>query len=140
MYLGRYFLGQVVNVFVWTVDSNGTPTLPENPPYIDFRSDSALVQQVQMPIQDRYVVTGFFVYPLRLGSSYSAGRYTATHFYRVTGANNFHGLGVDYFEVVAGGDSDGAIVTQAYWQRPEATYLIQQTESGNVNLKRNPSV
>ena len=99
-----------------------------------------MVTQVQAPILDRYVATGLFVYPLRLNSSYTTGRYSATHFYRVTGANNYHGLDVDYFEIVAGGDSDGSIVTQAYWERPEASYLIQQTESGNINLKRNPAI
>ena len=140
MYLGRYFLGQTVHITVRTVDTNGTPTAPENPPYIDFRSDSALAVQVQVPILDRYVVTGLFVYPLRFKSSFSTGRYSATHFYRVTGGNAYNGMEVDYFEIVAGGDSDGAIVTQDYWQRPEASYLIQQTESGNINLKRNPAI
>lgn len=140
MYLGRYFLGQTVHIVVQTRDVNGTPTVSENPPYIDFRSDSGQVLQVQMPVHDRYSVTGLFVYPLRLNSSFSAGRYSATAFYRVTGGNNYHGIEIDYFEIVAGGDADGAIITQHYWARPEAKYIIQQTESGNTNLKRNPSV
>ena len=140
MYLGRYFLGQTVHITIRTIDVNGTPTLPDNPPYIDLRSDSALVTQVQAPILDRYVATGLFVYPLRLNSSYTTGRYSATHHYYVSGGNAYHGLDVDYFEVVAGGDSDGVIVTQHYWQRPEAVYLIQQTESSNINLKRNPAI
>jgi len=139
-YLGRYFQGETVHITVQAVDVNGTPTLPQNPPYIDLRSDTALVQQVQAPIIDRYVTTALFVYPLRLNASYPAGRYSATHFYRVTGANAYNGMEVDYFEVVAGGDSDGSIITQHYWSRPEAVYLIQQTESGNVNLKRNPAI
>ena len=140
MYLGRYFLGQTINITIRTVDVNGTPTVPENPPYIDFRSDSALAVQVQVPILDRYVVTGLFVYPLRLNSSFAVGRYSATSFYRVTGVNNYHGMDVDYFEIISGGDSDGAIATQHYWERPESVYLIQQTESGGINLRRNPAI
>ena len=140
MYLGRYFLGQTVHVVIRTTDVNGAPTLPANPPYIDFRSDSAFVRQVQVPILDRYVSTGTFVYPLRLDSSFTTGRYSATQFWRVTGGNAYNGLDVDYFEVVAGGDSDGSILTQFYWQRPEASYLIQQPESGSLTLRRNPSV
>lgn len=140
MYLGRYLLGQTVHITVQSVDVNGTPAAPENPPYLEIRSDSGLIGTVQAPVIDRYVATGVFVYPLRLNSSYSTGRYSATHYYRVTGGNAYNGLDVDYFEIVAGGDADGSIVTQAYWQRPEATYLIQQTEAGNFNLKRNPSI
>lgn len=137
MYLGRYFQGQVLPVTVQCTTSDGTPAVPDNPPYIDFRSDSGQVLQVQMPVIDRYTVTGLFSYPLRLNASFPAGRYSATVFYRASG---YHGLEVHPFEVVAGGDADGAIVAQAFWQRPEATYLIQQTEADNILLKRNPAV
>ena len=137
MYLGRYFQGQVVPIYIRTVNADGTPTAPDNPPYIDFRDDSGQVLQVQAPIVDRYTVTGLFIYPLFLTSSFPAGRYTATHFYL---ASTYNGLDSDVFEVVAGGDPDGAIITQAYWQRPEAVFLIQQTEADNILLRRNPSV
>ena len=137
MYLGRYFQGQTLNVTVRTLDENDTPGTPDNPPYIDLRDDSGLVRQVQAPIVDRYTVTGLFVYPLFLDSSFPAGRYSATHFYRV---GTHSTLDVDYFEVIAGGDPEGAIVSQHYWQRPEATYLVQETEGESLLLRRNPAI
>ena len=137
MYLGRYFQGQVVPILVRTIDGSGTPSLSDNPPFIDLRRDGALIRQVQAPILDRYVSTGTFVYPLRLDASFTAGRYTATHFYR---AGAYYGLDSDVFEIVAGGDSDGSIITQFYWKRPEAIYLVQQTEAENILLRRNPMV
>ena len=137
MYLGRYFQGQVVPFLVQTRNLAGTPTLSDNPPFIDFHGDAGKISQVQMPILDRYVVTGLFLYPLFLNASFPAGRYRATYFYKTS---DYHGLSTDVFEVVAGGDADGSIITQAYWQRPEATYLVQQTEADNILLRRNPSV
>ena len=138
MYLGRYFQGQIVAIVVRTVNNDGTPAAPDNPPYIDLRDDDGQIRQVQAPIVDRYVVTGLFIYPLRLDASFPAGRYTATAFYRVSGAANYHGIDSDVFEVVSGGDPDGAIVTQHYWSRPEAVFLVQQTEAENLLLRRNP--
>lgn len=137
MYLGRYFQGQVVPILVQTRNLAGTPTLSDNPPFIDFHGASGKISQVQMPILDRYVVTGLFLYHLFLNSSFPAGRYRATHFYKTS---DYHGVDTDVFEVVAGGDADGSIVTQHYWQRPEATYLIQQTEADSILLRRNPAV
>ena len=137
MFLGRFFQGQLVPIVVRTIDSNDAPAVPDNPPYIDLRSDSTLIRQVQAPIVDRYVATGIFIYPLFLDSGFPAGRYTATHFYAV---GSYTGLDVDYFEVVSGGDPEGAIISEHYWQRPEATYLIQETEAESLLLRRNPSV
>ena len=137
MYLGRYIQGQVVPILVQTRNLAGTAILPDNPPYIDFHGDAGKIEQVQMPIQDRYVVTGLFVYPLFLDGTYPAGRYRATHFYKTS---DYNGLDTDVFEVAAGGDADESIITQAYWQRPEATYIVQQTEADNILLRRNPAV
>lgn len=137
MYLGRYFQGQVVPILVQTRNLAGAPTLPDNPPYLDFHGAAGKIEQFQMPILDRYVVTGLFLYPLFLDSTYPEGRYRATYFYKTS---DYHGVGIYVFEVVAGGDADGSIVTQAYWQRPEASYLVQQTEADAILLRRNPSV
>jgi len=137
VYLGRYFQGDILPVTVQCTNAAGTPTVPDNPPAIDFRGSSGQILQAQMPVLDRYSVTGLFSYPLRVNASFPAGRYSATVFYK---AGTHNGLDVHDFEVVSGGDSDGAIVTQYYWQRPEATYLVQQTEAENILLKRNPSV
>lgn len=111
--------------------------MPNNPPVIDIRGSGGLIRQVQAPGLDRYQVTGLFSYPLRLDASFPAGSYSATYFFV---AGSFNGLEEDTFEVVAGGNSDGAIVTHHYWARPEATYLVQQTESESILLKRNPSI
>lgn len=137
MYLGRYYVGEIVPLSYQTVNSSGSPTLPDNPPVIDIRSSVGLVRQVKSPILDRYNATGLFLFPLRLDSAFSAGTYSAIYY---ATAGGFQNLDFDTFQIVAGGDSEGCILTHYYWQRPEATFLIQQTEAENLLLRRNPSV
>jgi len=137
MYLGRFFTGEILPLVFQCADANGTPTVPSNAPYIDLRGSGGQITQVQMPVLDKPNTTGLFMYPLLLNSSFTTGRYSATYF---ANAGGYPNLEVDAFEVVAGGDSEGAVITQAFWSRPEASYLVQQTEAGSVLLKRGPTV
>jgi hypothetical protein len=122
---------------VQCADGSGTPTVPDDPPWVVIRSGSGVVQRASAPVLDRYLVTALFALPLRLSSSYSPGRYTATYFYK---AGSYYGIEVDYFEVAAGGDAEGEVLSQYFLSLPQTEYLVQQSGAGNTLLRRGPAL
>ncbi len=138
-YLGRYQLGATVALYRPCQDAARVLTLPDSPPQAKVFSGTTLVEAHLMPIEDRYVVTGLFRLPLFLGRLYSAGFYQVVYYYQ-TGAGAANGVESDNFEVVGGGDVKGAVISTYFYSRPEATYIVQGTESGMILKGRNPTV
>lgn len=92
-----------------------------------------------MPIEDRYVLTGWFRSTLFLGRLYATGFYTVVYYYTTNGVT-VQGLDTDNFEVVGGGDARGAVIGTYFYDRPEARYIVQGLESGSIIKGRNPTV
>lgn len=137
MYLGRFQLGATVPLYLECTDGGTAPTLPDSPPQYKAFLNTTVVEQHLMPIQDRYVVTGLFRSTLFLGRLYSVGMYSVVYYYSISGVAYMQ---TDNFEVVAGGDSAGAVVSTYFFARPEANYIVQSTEQSVVKRGRNPTV
>lgn len=137
MYLGRHQLGSRISLAIQCVNASGVPSLPDNPPLSRVFSTSALIQSKEMPIVDRYVVTGYFVLPLFLGTAFSAGHYTVEYLYRV---GSDYGVAEDSFEVIAGGNVAGQVMNMYFYHRPHADFIVSGMDTGIIFPGRNPTV
>lgn len=137
-YLGRYQLGVEVPLSVRTTNSAGSAALPAACPSIDVYSDSAkVVSGKQIPISDRYGVTALFRHGLFLSQLYTAGRYEVAYRWVI---GSYEGGQVDTFEVLAGGDGDGSVISMYHLRKPQASWIVQQRDSGKIMKGRNPRV
>lgn len=136
-YRGRYRLGDHVPLFMLTHDANGTPTAPSDPPLAVVWKGNTKLTTFRMPITERYVQTGTFAHFIRLGEDYAVGPYSVIYHYT---AGSYVGLDQDDFEIVEGGDPDGAVIALHFLQRPQAGYLVAQFDSGRLWAGRNPRV
>ena len=137
MFISRFQLGSWLFATVRTVDAASTPVVPTNPPTIKVWSSSAVVLTAEMPVVDRYSLTGLFTYPVFLGSAYAAGQYTITYHW-VTGS--YIGFADDNFEILPGGNSGGQNLSSYFFSRPHADFIVSQLETGVLVAGRNPRV
>lgn len=135
-YLGRFQLGATVPLYL-QCRATTTPALPDNPPQYKTFSGTTVVEAHQMPIEDRYVVTAMFRSTLFLGRLYNTGMYQVVYYYAISGTSYATS---DNFEIVAGGDVRGAAISTYFYDRPEARYIVQGLESGQIIKGRNPTV
>jgi hypothetical protein len=138
-YLGRFQLGATVPLYLGGRSATGALTLPDAPPQAKIFTGTTFVESKLMPIEDRYVLTGWFRATLFLGRLYSTGFYTVVYYYS-TGGQTALGLESDNFEIVPGGDARGAVIGTYFYDRPEARYIVQGLESGSIIKGRNPTV
>lgn len=102
-----------------------------------YNSAGTLKATVNIPIKDRHKETSFFQDSHLLdATNYSVGRYNIV--YQVTGAGTVFQTS-ECFDVVAGGDGDGQVISMANVQRPEGQHVLYETESGDLNAGRKPS-
>jgi len=137
-YLGRYQLGQELVVSLACLDADGVATLPDRPPRMKIWSSSAKVVNKDIPIMDRYGTTGYFSFRQFLGSDFAAGWYTVILLYTLASGTHV-GVQAGSFEVVAGGHSDGNIISMCYYTRPHADFCVTHLDSGKIQQRRNPS-
>lgn len=138
MYLGRYQLGQSVPLRVLCRSSSQPPVDPANAPQYRVVSSSGVVATGQMPLLDPDQTGQLFQYLLFLNSTYSTGYYSVSYVYD---AGNFEEVDLgDTFEVIPNGNVAGAVNSLAWYERPEAKFLIGRTDSGILYSGRNPSV
>lgn len=135
MFLGRKQLGQTLVLVLPCVDADGTPTMPTENPFLKVWNASGLVLATNMALVDEVVQPGMFDFPLFLSSLFSAGWHTLDMFFQV---GSYFGVKSHTFEVVTGGSGNGAITGMHFYQRPHASFLVQQTESGQLIQGRNP--
>lgn len=139
-FIGRYKLGDAVPLYVKTVDTNGVATLPDDCPTVKvWNSSGTLILNQKMPIIERFTQTGNFCYPLFLGVLWATGTYTAVYYW-TTGSQTFNGLDCDTFEIVDGGNKDGNVIAMYFFDRPQAKYVVYETDSGVLIQGRNPTV
>jgi hypothetical protein len=136
MWLGRYQVGHTIVLFLQCTDANETPAAPTDAPQVKlWDPDGALVLAAKMPIFPQ--VTGLFYYNLFLTDAYEEGNWNVTFDYSVS---TYHGFQSDNFEMLPGGHLDGHVVGMYHYRRPQADFLVHQTEAGNIRKGQNPRV
>lgn len=140
MYRGRWQLGDTIPLGVLTKNSSGSPTLPTGTiaaPIMSVMSDASLIKRLYMPIQDKFGVTAYFLYPLLLDGNFSAGHYRVAYQWMIGAVA---GGEQDDFEVVAGGHASGSGIAMAFYNRLGSNWVIMQLEDGTILQRRNPRV
>lgn len=137
--LGRFQLGEFVPITLGSVAGNNVPSWPTACPTIktfietDFTS---AIETLRPMARDLLRVTGMFYYPIRLSSSYTAGKvYLVTKSWAISGSTYVE---TEQFRVVAGGDADGGAIGAAALRRPEALAVVYALDSGKIKSARNP--
>lgn len=133
MDLGRFQPGQVVTLGVSTVDGSANPAWPDAAPVATIRDSSSNVIWSGKISLDGGAY--HFSLPVFVGISYSVGTYQVTYAWAVNGTAV---ASSDSFDVIAGGDIGGSVVSMYAYVRPEATYVVAQLSSGNLVQGRNP--
>lgn len=137
MYLGRFRLGETVRVPV--LGDRATASYDVNTPPVCtiYDGSGAKVLHALMPPADPYgAAKRLFALLVRLGSAFAAGRYRVA--FNFTTADETTGLKVAHFDVVPGGNAAGNVIAMAYYQRPQATWLVLRTDADTRVLARNP--
>ncbi len=74
---------------------------------------------------------------LLLTAEFAPGRYEIYYRYR---ASTYSNVVTDVFEIAAGGDTAGSVVSMVGYKRPHATYVVHQLDSGRIRKGKNPRV
>lgn len=143
-YLGQFQQGDVVplRMLSATAPPSPTPAWPaERGTFRIYKPDGTRIYNWSPNVVDHYR-TGFIGVNLRLGSAYTTtGLYTAYMALEVnTTAKGPVTVAVWTFRIVAGGNPDGHVHSLAYWNRPEAQYIVGANEEGEVFQGQNPEV
>jgi hypothetical protein len=129
-YLGRMRQGSLCHFAVFT----GPVGLLDSEPVASFYADDGtLAAQVPATRLDGVA----FRVQTRIDERFGVGRFRLEVRWSVRGQEYAE---LDYLEVVAGGDAAGTVIALDCRDRPEATYLLAQTDSGLVFQGRNPRV
>lgn len=134
MDLGRYQVGQVVIPAVETFDRSGGPAEPEAAPTATIAGPGGFVRGPFKLAMDGGPMR--FALPILLGLEFGLGIYQVSYQYRADGYDI--ATPTDTFEVIAGGDVGGRVISMTAYGRPEAQYVVAQLASGRVVQGRNP--
>lgn len=129
-YRGRVQNGDYVPLAVQCTDANGVPTPPDYVPRARiFGPDGAPILDVFMPPLDRYAAPGLFGGRLAIGITFTPleGNYRIVYTWSI---GTFTGMTEDTFQIVGGGNRFGHILSMYYYLRPNADFLIYQTDNG----------
>lgn len=134
---GRFQTGDSIGLVVGTVDGGDRPVEPDAAPVATIRDpDGAPVAAVPLPRLGRD--------PTVFGMNYFLGlRFATLGTYSVAyawdyGEGTASGAAADAFELIAGGDSGGAVIAMSHIDRPEAGYVVAQLASGKLVQGRDP--
>lgn len=137
MFRGRYQLGEELPLLIQCVDDVGSPVAPNAAPVAHIWSETALVKSLSIPAMDQQTVTGLFGMRLFLGGAFAAGIHQVLYKYT---AGSFTNVITQMFQILPGGDPDGAVVSMYGFRLPFATFLVHQLDSGKVQKGKNPRV
>jgi hypothetical protein len=138
VYLGQYQLGDRLPIRVFCSDSDDLPVEPDEAPRACLRNASGVaVPDLWIPPLNRSGSPGLFQYPLHLDARFSTGYYAVEISWKVSGSPR---ATVVQFQIVAGGDPEGAVLSMYAFSRPHAEFLVYQTDSAKIHKGRNPSV
>ena len=111
--------------------------MPTYVPWCKVWLGTDLVFQGEMPLIDKNSQVGLFCLNLFLGDAFSVGHGTVEMHYRVS---TKFGLEVRTFEIIPGGRPDGQMIGSHWYARPQAEFVVSQTESGTIRKGKNPRV
>lgn len=127
---GRYFQGQFVPISVLAKEA---ANLPAYAPVMTIYRGATKISSAAMPVAN--LNDGLFVLEVQLDASYTAGHYAAHVSYVIAGSPR---VSVFYFESLGGDGAAGAVVSQAFYDRPAAKWLVQRLDSNIRRLVKNP--
>lgn len=135
--LGRFQLGTEVPLILQCT-YGGAQDIPSTHPTFEVRADgnAAWLIYNRIPSDEQGWRTGFFRMPLMLDLRFAAARYTVRFRWQDSASN--HRFAMCSFQVVAGGNSDGAIIAMHHAERPQGRFLIMQTDGGFLKRGLNP--
>lgn len=134
--LGRYQLGQEVTFLVLCKNASGVPADPDACPKVDVYSPTGKPVSGQgVPILDAQATTGLFSGRVLLDERFATGQYHLVVRYQVT---SHHGSEMLLFEVMPGGGATGQVIALYAYERPQATFLVQQRTTGRIYKGKNP--
>lgn len=135
-WLGRYPLGRQVTLRVRCVNAAGAPVGPDSCPTCSIYSSTAKVRGgLLLPVADPVAAVGLFALPLFLNADFSPGQFRVYYTWTAAG---YSGGAVDTFEVIPSGDAGGPLLGLRYYERPQATFVVQQTYAGGFHKGKNP--
>lgn len=136
MFRGRKQVGNEIRIGVQTVNGSRTPTAPDAAPtYRVYTEAGTLVTNGSLPPTERYTTTGLFEYMLPVYSLFSTGRHWVRYDWIISGT---HYAGIDSFEVLAGGNTAGCFISMMFLDRPDADWIVGQTDAGTTSINRAP--
>lgn len=127
---GRFFSGSFVPISAIAKEAAILPTIA---PSIRIYRSGTLIASASMPVADR--ANGLFVLEVQLDATYTAGHYVAHISYVLDGSPRTTSF---MFECLGGGGAAGAIVSQAFYDRPQAKFIVQRLDSNIRRLVKNP--
>ncbi len=134
-YRGRKQLGSELFVGVLCTGANKKPAAPVTAPVMQVLSSSGPVGSMSLPAVDANFITGLFGYRLFLGALFAVGLYTVVYTYQI-GATVY--ADQDTFEIIPGGDPNGAVVSLFPFLPGVNTFLIKQLDGGALVFGKNP--
>lgn len=138
MYLGNFTQGREVLLPLLAVDDGPTALWPTAAPRVRvYDADGTLILAAFLPACDRSRATGLFVYRLALDDSFVPGRYHAYFAWTSSGVVRARAAN---FDVVAGGDADGAVVSLHHLGRPQGDKTVAKTDGGKRLFLGDPRV
>ena len=128
-YRNRYQLGDFVPLFLVCKNVNGVPTVPDTVPEARlFDPFGVAAGHFSMNPVDRFGTTATFA--LNLGASQFfniVGNWRIVYTYKI---GTYSGMDEDTFQIVNGGSVNGNVISMYYFHRPNADYVVYQTDGG----------
>lgn len=137
MFLGRFMLGAHVAISA-NCRAADRPYAPVAAPVFRVYDGSGLlVASGKIPPSDVGAVTGLFIFNLRLGDDFAVGQHSVIIQFTANGSPR---MAVQHFEIVEGGDTDGAVVSAYFYERPMSSFVVGRLDSNQRILAKNPRI
>jgi hypothetical protein len=136
LYLGSFKLGEVVPIQHQVVGASFAPANPTSAPtYSVYAADGTEVEaDKRIPVLG-VGNTGLFLARQFLDSDYSEGRYCVRIESVVSGTTRVE---LQYFNVRPGGNAKGAYKAVTFYDKTGGEYVVGETDSGDLEIRRGP--
>jgi len=135
MSFGRYQQGEEVWLRVQCFGTNHVASWPTEAPVAAVYNSAGLVTQLQLPMVDERGQVGLFGLRVYLNTLFYPDYYRVLTRYRVAGKCSME---EESFEVIPGGDADGAVISLYSFLHPSGEFIIQQRDGGRLFAGGNP--
>lgn len=132
--LGDLQHGQEVPVVLQCHDGT-SPVLPDVAPVLSLFQEGALVLRRRMPLDAQADEDGVFRYMLFINAAFTVSQVSGFVQWVVDG-NPFSET--VFFRILPGGAVDGSVISLEYVRRPQAGYLLWESDAGVILRGTNP--